>query len=262
MSMTMTTPTSASQFRVNYFYDLPDDLQSLIYQKLFKDTLRVISDSREALDNYNKLFAYILNNNKKNNEYKNRAIWNILISSRRDVGDPYSKYFEYFADTDADAATNVLRLNKTKMLRNNNRYSTIRHIEYSIYPLDIRVSDASFISMKKVLEEYAVIYATTAKNEYTNIQGLHLLNDRIRIEYKKGYVFTNTIDVYNNILEAYNFITNIFDILFLYNHLYPAYDLEYMSDIIDLRNWFNYNSLFHGFSFDDTGDIVRPRFYS
>lgn len=263
MTMTM---SSASPFRVNYFYDLPDELQSLIYRKLFKDTLCVISDTREALDNYNKLFAYIQNHNKKKNinEYKNRAIWNILLSSRRDVGDPYYKYFMYFADT--YDATNVVRLNKMKMTRNNNRYSTIRYIDYSIYPLDIRVSEASFICVKKILEEYSGIYlcndATTAKNEYTMIQGVHLLNDRIRVEYKEGYVFTNTIDIYNNILEAYNFMTNIFDILFMYNHLYPEYDLEYMNDIINLRNWFNYNSRFHGFSIADSGDIVRPRFYS
>jgi hypothetical protein len=255
----------SSLFRNNYFYDLPDELQSFIYQKLFKETLNVISDTREALDNYNKLIVYIQNNNKNknSNEYKNRAIWNIFLSSRRDVGDPYSKYFQYFADDDA---TNVLRLNKMKMMRNNNRYSTIRYIDFSTYPLDIRVSDASFICVKKILEEYSGIFLcndkTTLKNEYSNIQGLHLLNDRIRIEYRKCYVFTNTIDIYNNILEAYNFITNIFDILFMYNHLYPEYDLEYMNDIIDLRNWFEYNSCFHGFTFSESGDIVRPRFYS
>ena len=268
--MSVASAASApSSFRVNYFYELPDDLQSLIYRKLFKDTLRAVSDTREALDNYNRLVAYIQNNNKNNNnnhnEYKNRAIWNIFLSSRRDVGDPYYKYFVYFAD-EAEAATNVLRLNKMKMTRNNNRYSMIRYIDYSTYPLDIRVSGASFISMKKILEEYAGIVlcddATTAKNKYANIRGLHLLNDRIRIEYTDEYVFTNTIDIYNNILEAYNFITNIFDMLNMYNHLYPAYDLDYMSDIIDLRDWFEYNSLFHGFSFADSGDIVRPRFYS
>jgi hypothetical protein len=254
----------SSLFRNNYFYDLPDELQSLIYQKLFKETLNVISDTREALDNYNKLIVYIQNNNKNknSNEYKNRAIWNILLCSRRDVGDPYSKYFQYYADD----ATNVLRLNKRKMIRNNNKYSMIRYIDFSIYPLDIRVSDASFICMKKILEEYTNLVlcydANTAKNEYANIQKLHLLNDRIRIEYKNNYIFTNTIDIYNNILEAYNFITNIFDILFMYNHLYPEYDLEYMNDIIDLRNWFEYNSRFHGFTFSESGDIVRPRFYS
>jgi len=263
MTMTM---KMAPLFHKNYFYELPDELQSLIYRKLFKDTLCVISDTREALDNYNRLFAYIQNNNKKTNinSYKNRAIWNILLSSRRDVGDPYSKYFQYFADT--YDATNVVRLNKMKMTRNNNRYSTIRYIDYSIYPLDIRVSDASFICMKKILEEYTNLVlcydANTAKNEYTIIQGLHLLNDRIRIEYKGDYVFTNAIDIYNNILEAYNFITNIFDILFMYNNLYPEYDLEYMNDIIDLRDWFEYNSCFHGFTFSESGDIVRPRFYS
>jgi len=259
-------------FRVNYFYDLPDDIQSLIYQKLFKETLNVISDMREALDNYNKLIVYIQNNNKNSNNdhtFKNRAIWNIFLSSSRYVGDPYDKYdkyFQYYANDTKDDAANILRLNKMKMTRNNNQCSMIRYIDFSIYPLDIRVSDASVSSMKKILEKYADIYlcddATTAKNKYTNIQGFHLLNDKIRIEYKKNYVFTNTIDIYNNILEAYNFITNIFDMLNMYNMLYAAYDLEYMNDIIDLRDWFEYNSSFHGFTFAESGDIVRPRFYS
>jgi hypothetical protein len=273
--------TAASLFRVNYFYELPDELQSLIYRKVFKDSLSVIDEMRETLDNYDKLIAYVKMNNKKNNmnnEYKNRAIWNIFLCERRDIGDPYYKYFQYLADDGGDDggddghyggddgdATNVLRLNKTKMIRNDNRYSTIRYIDYSIYPLNIRVADESYTSMKKVIDSYAVIflrYDADTENEYPYIRRLYLLNDKIRIEYKDEYVFRNTIDIYNNILEAYNFITKIFDILFMYNHLYPAYDLEYMNDIIDLRNWFEYNTYFHGYSIADTGDILRPRFYS
>uniref|UniRef100_A0A6C0LL01 Uncharacterized protein n=1 Tax=viral metagenome TaxID=1070528 RepID=A0A6C0LL01_9ZZZZ len=271
---TATTASVASIFRVNYFYELPDELQSLIYRKLFKDSLSVIDEMREPLDNYERLIAYVKVNNKKNNmnnEYKNRAIWNIFLCERRDIGDPYYKYFQYFADDGGDYvddtgdATNVLRLNKTKMIRNDNRYSTIRYIDYSIYPLNIRVSDESYTSMKKVIDDYAVIflrYDADNENEYPYIRRLYLLNDKIRIEYKDEYVFRNTIDIYNNILDAYNFITKIFDILFMYNHLYPAYDLEYMNDIIDLRNWFEYNTYFHGYSIADTGDILRPRFYS
>jgi len=269
---TLVSPASpVSLFPENYLYDLPDELQSLIYRKLFKDTLKVVSDMSDALDNYNKLLEYIQNNNKNYsnpiNPNKNRAIWNIFMCSRRDSGDPLCKYFQYYTDN----VTDVLRLNKTKMIRYNEAYSAIRYMDFSIYPLDIRVTDASFIDMKKILEEYAVIflhYDADTVNEYAHIKRLVLLNDKIRIEYKNGDVFRCTIDIYNNILETYNFITRIFDILNMYNHLYPAYDLEYMRDIIDLRNWFEYNSLFHGFTivtnteFADTGDIVRPRFYS
>ena len=138
----------SSPFRVNYFYDLPDELQSLIYRKLFKETLSVISDTRDAIDNYDKLIVYIQNNNKNSNinSFKTRAIWNIFLSSRRYAGDPYCKYFQYYA---SDDATNVLRLNKMKMTRNNNQCSMVRYIDFSIYPLDIRVSDASISSMKK-----------------------------------------------------------------------------------------------------------------
>jgi hypothetical protein len=264
-------------FPVNYLYDLPEELQTLIYRKLFKETLGAIDDMRETLDNYNKLIEYILKNNKSYNDYndqnKNRAIWNIFLCSRRDAGDPYCKYFQYYTDN----TTDVLRLNKTKMIRYNSAYSRIRYMDFSIYPLDIKVSDNSYMDMKKILDAYALIflgYDADNANEYKHIQGLQLLTDKIRIEYKSGEIFRCTIDIYNNILDTYNFITRIFDMLNTYNHLYPAYDLEYMNDIIDLRNWFEYNSFFHGFTIAtepakptepvnaDIADIVRPRFYS
>jgi hypothetical protein len=268
----MVTSVPTSLFCTNYLFELPEELQTLIYRKLLKYTLSVICDMREPIDNYNKLIAYVTKNNKYcSDPNKNRAIWNLFLCERRDIGDPYYKYFQYYAseaDEEGNTATNVLRLNKTKMIRYDNRYSTIRYIDYSIYPLNIRVSDESFMCMKKIIDEYAVIflcYDADADNEYANIRTLSLLNDKIRVEYKDNdneYVFRNTIDIYNNLLEAYNLITKIFDILFMYNHLYPAYDLEYMNDIIDLRDWFEYNKYFHGFSIADTGDIVRPRFYS
>ena len=263
MAMAVTTVATAALFPENYLYDLPDELQTLIYRKLFKDTLRVVSDMREVLDNYNKLVEYIQGNNKNySNPNKNRAIWNIFLCSRRDVGDPYYKYFQYYADN----VTDVLRLNKTKMIRYNEAYSAIRYIDFTIYPLDIsRVTDVSFISMKKVLDEYAKIflrYDAETVNEYANIERLQLLNDRIRIEYKNGDIFRNTIDIYNNVFDAYNFVTRIFDMLNMYIHLYPEYDLEYMNDIKDLREWFEYNSFFSGFKMNDGGDTILPRFYS
>ncbi len=264
-------------FPVNYLYDLPEELQTIIYRKLFKETLGAIDDMRETLDNYNKLIEYILKNNKRcydynnyNDQNKNCAIWNIFLCSRRDAGDPYCKYFQYYTDN----TTDVLRLNKTKMIRYNSAYSRIRYMDFSIYPLDIKVSDNSYMDMKKILDAYALIflgYDADNANEYKHILGLQLLNDKIRIEYKSGEIFRCTIDIYNNILDTYNFITRIFDMLNMYNHLYPAYNLEYMNDIIDLRNWFEYNSFFHGFTIAtkpaepanaDIADIVRPRFYS
>ena len=48
----------------------------------------------------------------------------------------------------------------------------------------------------------------------------------------------------------------------MYNNLYPAYNLEFMNDLSDLREWFENNSFFCGFTINETGDVIIPRFYS
>ena len=57
-----------SAFAKNYLYELPEDIQMLIYKKAFKVTLNSISNMRESLDNYDKLLEYIKNNHY--NAYK------------------------------------------------------------------------------------------------------------------------------------------------------------------------------------------------
>ena len=113
----------------NYLYDLPEDILVLIYKKAFKASLKDIEDMRETLDNYDRLVAYIKDN--KYDPYKTRAIWSITSCYRRDVGDPFYKYFMYYADGETD----FLRLNKMDMCRYNPAYSSIKYIDFPIYPL-------------------------------------------------------------------------------------------------------------------------------
>jgi hypothetical protein len=249
----------------NYLYDLPEDILVLIYKKVFKETLKDIERMRETLDNYDRLVAYI----KKNqyDPYKTQAIWSITLCYRRDVGDPFYKYFLHYADSETD----FLRLNKQKMCRYNPSYSSIKYIVFPIYPFKSNVSTESYKSIKKILEEYTQNYLRNYAEKYPNIKGLELGDDKIRIEYASGDsgdsggVFKCYIDIYNNILEAYNFIIFIFHIFNMYNQLYPAYNLEFMNDLDDLREWFEYNSFFCGFSLNDgsdSGDTLSCRFYS
>ena len=245
----------------NYLYDLPEDILVLIYKKAFKATLNDIEDMRETLDNYDRLIAYI--KKSQYDPYKTQAIWSITLCYRRDVSDPFYKYFLYYADSETD----FLRLNKMDMCRYNPAYSSIKYIDFPIYPIKSNISTESYRSIKKILEEYALIYLANYGEKYPNIRGLVFGEDKIRIEYASGSgVFKCYIDIYNNILEAYNFIIFLFHILNMYNQLYPAYNLEFMNDLDDLREWFQYNSFFCGFSLNDTadadGDTLSCRFYS
>jgi len=257
----------------NYLYDLPEDILVLIYKKAFKATLKDIEDMRETLENYDRLVAYIKSN--QYDPYKKRAIWSITSCNKRDVSDPFYKYFLYYADDETD----FLRLNKMDMCRYNPVYSSIKYINFPIYPIKSNVSTESYRSIKKILEEYAHIYLSNYGEKYPNIRGLELGEDNIRIEYvsdsgdsgNSGGVFKCYIDIYNNILEAYNFIIFLFHIFNMYNQLYPAYNLEFMNDLDDLREWFQYNSFFCGFSLNDgsdtsdsgvSGDTLSCRFYS
>jgi hypothetical protein len=243
-------------FVKNYLYELPDEIQTLIYKKAFKETLNSIIDMREALDNYNRLVEYIKNNHF--NPYKTRAIWSIILCYKKDLGDPYYKYFLYYADSETD----LLRLNKQKIIKYDSAYSTIKYLDLTIYPMDKSITTESFTNVKKILEEYTRIFLSNYAEKYSNIKGIQLLNDKIRIEYTDAYIFKCSIDIYNNILESYNFIICILNILNMYNQLYPAYNLEFMNDLDDLREWIEYNSFFCGFTLNVTGDIIIPRFYS
>jgi len=243
-------------FIKNYLYELPEEIQTLIYKKAFKETLNSISDMQEALDNYDRLVEYIKSNHF--NPYKTRAIWSIILCYRKDIGDPYYKYFLYYSDSETD----LLRLNKQKIIKYNSAYSTIKYLDFSIYPMDKNITTESFTNVKKILEEYTGIFLSNYAEKYSNIKGIQLLNDKIRIEYTDAYIFKCSIDIYNNILESYNFIICILNILNMYNQLYPAYNLEFMNDLDDLREWFEYNSFFCSFRLNEEGDTITPSFYS
>ena len=222
----------------NYLYDLPDELHSLIYKKLFKETLSVISDMRETQDNYNKLVAYIKDNHYRNyNPEVKRAIW--CIYNCREVGDPYYKYYQYYADD----TTDFLRLNKMKMTAYERKYSTIKYMEFAMFPI---IED----KVKNVLEEYA--RGLLSGTDTNPIKTLLLCNQKIRVEFKDIHRFTCCIDIYNSIIETYNFIA---EVLFANN----------LDDIMDLRIWFEYNSFLNGFSIrygsDGDGDTICTDFY-
>jgi len=256
-----------SLFAKNYFYELPDDIQVIIYKKVYQYSLKNISDKREAIDNFNKLVEYI--NGKNNIDNNNHAIWSILLCSRRDIGDPYYKYFAYYADYKTD----FLQLNKTKMIRYDSAYSSIKYIDFSIYPIQDRIPSSHYNYIKNILEQYAHIFISLrhyngnqcndTEKEYRNIKEIKLLNDIIRVEYTNKYIFKCYIDIYNNILESYNFILCILNILTMFNNnIYPELNFENMNDLRDMRDWFEYNMYFSGFKINDYRDTIKPFFYS
>jgi hypothetical protein len=134
------------------------------------------------------------------------------------------------------------------MIKYNRAYSTIKYIDFAIYPIQDSLPTENYKNVKKILEEYTDIFLSNYTDKYTNIKGIELCNNKIRIEYKETYIFKSHIDIYNNILETYNFTICIFNILNMYNNLYPVYNLEFMNDLDDLREWFEYNSFFCGFT--------------
>ena len=265
-------------FFKNYLYELPEDILVLIYKKAFKETLTTIEDMREATDNYNKLLEYInKGKDSNNNPIQNQAIWNII--ARRDIEEPYYKYYQYYADASDAKGTDFLHLNRIKMTRYDASFSTIKYIEFSIYPIQDKVPSANYNYIKNTYEQYIHIFlslrhynantnmtSSGGKDidyEYKNIKDIKLLNDKIRVEFHEAYIFKNYIDIYNNILEAYNFIVCILDILSMFNNtIYPEYNLDYMNDLTDLLDWFKFNAYFGGFTLNNKGNTVCPFFSS
>ena len=115
------------------------------------------------------------------------------------------------------------------MIRYNSVYSSIKYIDFRVPRIS---STANYNYIKNILEQYTHIsislrhYNRNQYNdideEYRNIKEIKLLNDRIRVEYDDKYIFKCYIDIYNNILESYNFILCILNILTLFNNnIYP-----------------------------------------
>jgi hypothetical protein len=257
-------------FKKNYLYELPDDIHVIIYKKVFKNSLKTIRDSKEAINNFHKLIEYIKEGNNSNiNPINNKAIWNIKLCNRRDIGDPYYKYFTYYADNETD----FLHLNKSKMIRYDISYSTIKYIEFDIYSIQDKIPLLNYNYIKNTFEQYAHIFISLrhfngnqcndTDKEYKNIKEVKLLNDKIIIEFVDTYIFRCYIDIYNNILESYNFIVCLLNILSMFNNnIYPEYNLDYMNDLNDLKDWFTYNIFFSGFKINGNGDTIIPHFYS
>ena len=182
------------KFSKNYLYELPEDIQTLIYKETFKHSLKIISDKREAMDNFNRLQTYIIERDQVDNN-KNHAIWRIIM--RTDVGDPYYKYFTYYADYKTD----FLQLSKTKMIRYDATYSTIKYIDFRIYPISDKICLMSYNYIKNILEQYVHIFLSIRHNsnsnsnddetekEYSNIKGVLLIDNKIRVEYLDTYRF-------------------------------------------------------------------------
>ena len=254
-----------TKFKSNYFYELPEDIQTLIYKEAFKHSLNIIRDKREAMDNFNKLQTYILERDQVDSN-KIHAIWRIIMQT--DVGDPYYKYFTYYADYKTD----FLQLNKTNMIRYDVAYSTIKYIDFTIYPIHEKIPLENYNYIKNILEQYVHIFLSIRHNskknndeekEYSNIKGVLLLNNKIRIEYLDTYTFNCYIDIYNNILESYNFLVKILNILTMFNNdIYPEYDENNMNVLRVIRDWFEYNMYFCAFKINEDGDAIKPEFYS
>jgi hypothetical protein len=136
-----------SAFVKNYLYELPDDIQVLIYKNVFKCSLKNISDKGEAINNFNKLVAYIKDNQDNAPYSKNHAIWSIILCNRRDIEDPYYKYFTYYADNETD----FLHLNKFKLIKYDISYSTIKYIEFAIYPIQDSIPSSSYNYIKNTV---------------------------------------------------------------------------------------------------------------
>jgi hypothetical protein len=130
----------------------------------------------------------------------------------------------------------------------------------------------SYNYIKNILEQYVHIFLSIRHNankaneeekEYSNIKGVLLLNNKIRIEYLDTYTFNCYIDIYYIILESYNFLVNILNILTMFNNdIYPEYDENNMNVLRVIRDWFEYNMYFCAFKINEDGDVIKPEFYS
>ena len=223
-------------FIKNYLYELPDDIQGIIYKKVFD---RCIAHIKEDLNikYLNRLYIAIHNPS-------NTCVYSIApkgmfrdYNDHKNECDPEYKYerialIEGFRNNNMKSMVYLDRAHLTEDI-SQSQYDTI---SYYIYPL--------FISSKRLKKYLTIRFNLIKYYDKRLIRNITVVEDRVDI------VFTSSLkcnaDIYYNILVGYNVIYNS-----LSNIIFSEDNTEIFRKLVELFRWVEYNNVLHGYNICD-----------
>ena len=223
----------------NYFYELPDDIQTNIYKLVFNSCISDIEKDKNI--------KYISRLYNANNNPSNTCVFSIkpkwLINNRyikEEIDYKYKKvaYLENYKNN----INELLYLDREHLIYDTS-YLDIYTISYFLYPLSN--TRATF---KKYLTVCFNLFEYYDKNMIKNIK---VIGDKVNITFI--HKFKCYADIYYNIQVGYNILYNL-----LSNIIYTEQNIKKYAKFVLLFRWIENNAVLENCIIDN--NIIIPIF--
>ena len=206
-------------FRKNYFFELPDDIQTLIYKNVFTNCILYFANDR-GIKYLNRLYLAV-------NNPSNTCVYSI----------PSKGIFEYKRVASLEGSCNsynhkMIYLDRSHLLTDTSQLQCDT-ISYYLFPL---------FTANKTLRNYLTYRLNTLAIDNRMIANMKVFEDRVDIVFASK--FTCNADVYYNIFVGYNILYNS-----LSDIIYSVENVLMFRKFIELFKWLENNNRFEGYTF-------------
>jgi len=216
-------------FKRNYFYELPDDIQSVIYRNIFSNCIRYFANDR-SIKYLNRLYRAV-------NNPSNTCVYSIQPMEMFDTYKHLATLEGFRATREANVANAALAANALIYLDRKHLLADISHtnsdtISFYLFPL---------FTANKTFRNY-LAYRLTTLGYYDKqmIANIKVLEDRVELVFTHN--FTCNADIYYHIMVGYNVLYNS-----LSNVIYGEENVLMFSKLIELFKWIEDNNRFEGY---------------
>lgn len=207
-------------FKRNYFYELPDDIQSVIYRNVFSNCIRYFTNDR-SIKYLNRLYRAV-------NNPSNTCVYSIPPKGM--FGCEY-KYKHLAALEGFRTMSELIYLDREHLLADVS-HSNSNTISYYLFPL---------FTANKTLRKYLTYRLKTFADYDTRmIANINVLEDRVEVVFT--HKFISNADIYYNIMVGYNVLYNS-----LSHVIYSEANVLMFSKFVELFKWIENNNRFEGY---------------
>ena len=210
-------------FKRNYFYELPYDIQSVIYRNLFSNCIRYFANDR-SIKYLNRLYRAV-------NNPSNTCVY--YIPPKGMFGSDSREYkYKHLAVLEGFRTMNELIYLDREHLLEDTTQPDCDTISFYLFPL--------FTANKTLRNYLAYRLNTFADYDKRMIANMKVLEDRVEIVFT--HKFTCNADIYYNIMVGYNVLYNS-----LSNVIYGEENVLMFSKFVELFKWIENNNRFEGY---------------
>lgn len=229
-------------FTKNYLYELPEDIQVIIYKKVFAKCIYDI-DNERGLKYLSRLYGAV-NNPNNTCVYSIRPkgmFYDIHNCDSGDSSDSICELYKYKcvamlenfgSNTIKSSIKDMIYLDRTHLLEDTS-YLHRNIISYYLYPL---------ITSNKSLKKYLTIRFNLVKYyDKKLITNIIVKEDRVDIIFMQN--FKCDADIYYNIMVGYNILYNS-----LSNIIYSEENVVMFHKFVEIFRWIESNNILEGYN--------------